>query len=147
MPGYNEKTIWIVQFLGKRLDWRMWSKKFLAMSGKKQYKDVLTRRTVVPAATAVIDISNDAGKDELKAREANEEAYHDLILANPNKVAFNLIDKSLTTELPDSSAPLVWKKLSAKYDSHSLTTVVELSNQFNNSKLTSLSIDPEDWIV
>ena len=83
----------------------------------------------------------------MKAREANKVAYHDLILENPNKVAFNLINKSVTTKLLDGSAPLVWKKLSAKYDSHSSMTVVELSKQFKDSKLTSLSIDPDDWIV
>ena len=92
MVGNNKRTIQIVQFSGKRLDWRMWSKQFLAMSGKKKYKDVLTGKTAVPVATAVINLTNDPGKAELKAREDNEAAYHDLILANPNKVAFNLID-------------------------------------------------------
>ena len=84
----------------------MWSNQFLAMSGKKNYKDVLTRKTAVPSAMTVIDISNDAGKAQLKARDDNESAYHNLILANSNKVAFNLIKKSVTTDLPDSSSPM-----------------------------------------
>ena len=109
----------------------MWSKQFPAMSGKKKYKDIFTRKTAVPSATTVINISTNAGKAQLKAREDNKSAYHNLILENPNKVAFNLIDKSVTTDLPDGSAPMAWKKLSAKYNSHSSTSVVELSNVFN----------------
>ena len=54
----------------------MWSKQFLAMSGKKKYKEVLTRKTAIPSATM------------------NESAYHNLILTNPKKVAFNEILKA-----------------------------------------------------
>ena len=100
------------------------------MSGKKKYKEVITGRTAVPNASSILDISTDAGKAQLKAREHNESAYHDLILANPNKVALNLIDKAVTTELPDGDAALAWTKLSSKYDSKSSTKVVELSNKF-----------------
>ena len=53
MSGYSEKTIHIAQFFGKKLDWQMWSKQFLVISGRKQYKDVLTGKTAVPAATTV----------------------------------------------------------------------------------------------
>ena len=55
MSGYSEKTIRIVQFSGKKTDWRMWSKQFLAMSGKKGYKEVLTGKVTVPAATETPD--------------------------------------------------------------------------------------------
>ena len=46
--GYSEKTIRIVQFSGKRSDWRMWSKQFLAISAKKRYKDVILGTATVP---------------------------------------------------------------------------------------------------
>ena len=70
-----------------------------------------------------------------------------MILTNQNKVAFNIIDKAVTKELPDGDAGLAWRKLSAKYDSKSSVKVVELSHEFNESRLTSLKTDPEDWIV
>ena len=81
----------------------------------------------------VINTSNNVGKAQLQAREDKKSAYHDLILANPSKAAFNLIDKSVMTNLLDGSAHMAWKKLSAKYNSHSSTAVVELQNDFNES--------------
>ena len=145
--GYTEKTIRLVQFSGKKLDWRMWRKQFLAMSGKKGYKDVLTGKVIAPPASATLDVSTADGKKELKAREDNESAYHDLILSNPDRIAFNIVDKATTTDLLDGDAALVWERLSRKYDSKLATTVANLSREFNNAELTSLSIDPEDWIV
>ena len=95
----------------------MWSKQFLAMSAKKGYKHVLVGKTTIPAALDVIDTSNNAGKDQVKAREDNDNAYHDLILSNKNKIAFNIVEKAITTGLPDGGASLAWKRLSTKYDS------------------------------
>ena len=125
----------------------MWSKQFLAMSAKKNYKNVLIEKTTIPAASDVIDTSNNAEKAKLKAREDNNNAYHNLILSNTNKVASNIMDKVITTDLPDGDAFLAWKILSSNCNSKSSTVVVGLSNEFNKAKLTNLSIDPEDWIV
>ena len=145
--GYTEKTIHLVQFSGKNLDWQMWNKKILAMSGKKGYKEVLTGKVTVPAATETPDASTTDGKKQLKARTDNESAYHDLILSNPDRIAFNIVNKATTTDLPDGDAALAWANLSTKYDSKSATTVANLSREFNNAELKSLTIDPEDWIV
>ena len=147
MPDYNEKTIHIVQFSGKKSDWQMWSKQFLAMSAKKNYKNVLIGKTTILVASDVIDTSNNAERAKLKAREDNDKSYHNLILSNTNKVAFNIINKAIRTDLPGVDASLAWKRLSAKYNKKSSAVVVGLSNKFNEEKLTSLSIDPEDWIV
>ena len=51
------------------------------------------------------------------------------------------------TDLPGDDASLAWKRLSAKYDSKSMTVVVGLYNEFNKAKLISLSINPEDWMM
>ena len=61
----------------------MWSKKILAMSGKKQYKDVLTCKTTVPDATTVY-ADNNTGKAQLKTREDKKSTYHNLIFLKPN---------------------------------------------------------------
>ena len=117
------------------------------MSAKKKYKNVLTGKTTIPAAFDVIDISDNPVKVKLKAREDNKNAYHNLILSNTNKITFNIMDKAITTDLTDGDASLAWKILSDKYNSKSLTVVVVLCNKFNKEKLTSLSVNPEDWIV
>ena len=55
MSGYNEKAIRIVQFSGKKEDWQMWHRQFLAMAGKKKYKDVLLGTVKVPDASESLD--------------------------------------------------------------------------------------------
>ena len=37
----NEKTNQIVTFSGKRNDWRQWSKTFLAVAEKREYRAIL----------------------------------------------------------------------------------------------------------
>ena len=94
------------------------------MSAKKGYKNVLVGKTIISAVLYVIDTSKDAGKAQVNAREDNNNAYHDLILSDENKIAFKIIDKAITTGLPDGDASLAWKRLSSKYDSKSLTVMV-----------------------
>ena len=125
----------------------MWSKQFLAVSGKRDYKDVLEGNTSIPAKSETLDITTDAGKAKMAARKANDNAYHDLILSNKHLVAFNIVDKSVTNDLPDGDAALAWKDLKKKYDSKTPSTMVSLSEQYHNSKLENLKVDPEVWIV
>ena len=143
----NEKSIRIVPFSGNKKDWRMWSKQFLAVSGKRDYKDVLEGKTSIPAKSETLDITTDAGKAKMAARKANDNAYHDLILSNKHLVAFNIVDKSVISDLPDGDAALAWKDLKKKYDSKTPSTMVSLSEQYHNSKLENLKVDPEVWIV
>ena len=147
MSTTNEKSIRTIQFSGKTKDWRMWSKQFLALSGKREYKDILLGTASPTPDIDVLDLSTDAGKTKLAARKANDNAYHDLILANQTKVAFNIIDKSISTDLPNGYAFADWKNLTNKYDSKSTVTAVTLSEQYNSSKLKNTKTDPETWIV
>ena len=57
----------------------MWSKQFLAMSAKNNYKNVLIGKTAIPAASDVFGTSDNAEKARLKAREDNDNTYHILI--------------------------------------------------------------------
>ena len=147
MSATNERSIRTIQFSGKTKDWRMWSKQFLALSGKREYKDILLGTVSPPPDSDVLDLSTDAGKAKLAARKANDNAYHDLILANQTKVAFNIIDKSISTDLPNGYAFAAWKNLTSKYDSKSTVKAVTLSEQYNSSKLNNTKTDPETWIV
>ena len=147
MSTNNEKSIRVIQFSGKKKDWRMWQKQFLAISSKREYKDILTGKTPVPPHNESIDISTGEGKTKMKARKANDHAYHDLILANEQPVPFNIVDKAVTADLPDGDAAKAWKDLSKKYDSKTGMTVVSLSEQYNKSKLKNTKMDPDEWIV
>ena len=107
----NEKSIRTIQFSGKTKDWKMWSKKFLALSGKREYKAILSGTTKPPSDSEILDLSTDAGKTKLAARKANDNAYHDLVLANQTKIAFNIVDKSVSTYLPGEDAFMAWENL------------------------------------
>ena len=121
----------------------MWSKQFLAVSSKRDYKDVLLGNKAVPAESDTLDPATVDGKEKLAARKANDNAYHDLILANQHPVAFNIVDKSVSSDLPNGNAAMAWKSLVKKYDSKSSVTVVSLSEQYNKSKLENIVTDPE----
>ena len=86
-------------------------------------------------------------KVKAKAREANKIAYCNLILANPHQVAINIVDKAVTADLPNGDTHKAWADLGDKYDSKTSSTVVQLSSKFINSKLTDITVDPEEWIM
>ena len=67
----TERSVRIIPFSGKKSDWRIWSRRFLAAAGKKKYKDVLLGIEASPAVSEVLDESKD--KDKLKAKKANIE--------------------------------------------------------------------------
>ena len=144
MSTTNEKSIRIVQFSGKKKDWRMWRKQFLAVSGKREYKDVLTGIVKVPKASDILDPSKDDDKKKIQARKANDMAYHDLILANEQPVAFNIVDKAVTIDLPNGDAAKAWADLTRKYDNKTSSSVVTLSDEYNSSKLENVKTDPEE---
>ena len=136
-----DKAIRIIPFSGKDEDWRMWSQKFQGRARLKKYKGVLTGDTVVPAH----DESVSANSKEGKAREANDNAYTDLLLSSDDVVFFGLIDESKTDSLPDGDAHLAWTKLCDRYEPKTNATKVELKKEFNDSSL-STGEDPEVWI-
>ena len=107
----------------------------------------MTGKIKVPAKSDVLDPTKEADKKKLKARKANDSAYHDLVLANQTAVAFNLIDNAVSTDLPDGDAAKAWKALNKKFDSTSSSTLVALSELFHSSALTDIWTDPEEWIV
>ena len=117
----------------------------MAVAGRRDYSDILDGSVTVPPDADVLDTTKD--KDKLLARKANQNAYQDLVLANKDPVAFNIIDKSITKDHPKGNARLAWLSLDRKYDSSGAATVVKLSGMFHDSKLNNTIVDPEEWIV
>ena len=79
----SEKSIRIVTFTGKRNDWRQWSKKFLAVAEKREY------RSILETDPDKLDIKIDMKK------KMNSQAYNDLLLAMTEDVSFGLVDEFL----------------------------------------------------
>ena len=110
----TEKSVRIIPFSGKKLDWRIRSRCFLATTGKKKYKNILLGIDTVPSDNEILDESKKSDIEKTKARKANEETYHNLVLANSEVIPFNIIDMSVTKKLPDGDVHLAWRTLNAK---------------------------------
>jgi len=132
-----EKTIRVIPFGGKHEDWPMWSKKFLARSRERCYKEVL------------LGTSEEATTDEakLKLRLSNEKAYTDLLLSCSDEVSFGAVEEAVTDELPDGDAKKAWANLVAKYEPKTSGTLVLLKKEFFASKMESAEADPDEWIA
>ncbi len=106
-----EKAIRVLPFNGKKAEWRMWSRKFLAHAMKPGYLKVMDGTDKAPAAATVLDISTDAGKAQLKLREANDDGYTDLLLSQDDDVCFSLVDQAKTTDQPEGCLHTAWTNL------------------------------------
>ena len=89
----------VVPFSGKQKDYRMWSRKFLATSTMKGYRDVLLGKMEVPKL--IPDSSTKEGKLQALAVIANERGYSNLLLSLLDEVCFGIIDDAWTEKLPD----------------------------------------------
>ena len=147
MSSMYERSIRVIAFSGKKKDYRMWRKQFASVAGRRDYEEILDGSIVVPADSENLKSDNDAHKEKILARKANKNAYNDLVLANQDPVAFNLVDKSVTTDLPNGCARTAWLALERKYDSSKAATVVRLAKLYNDSELKNTVVDPEEWIV
>ena len=142
-----EKTIRILTFSGKDEAWPMWSKKFLATGKRRNYKNVLLGKDVPPPEAEVLDLSSQEGQLQKKARDANENAYNDLLLACMDDVSFGIVDCSMTDKLPDGDAAKAWAGLVAKFEPDTGSSKVELKHEFAESKLENKYDDPDEWIT
>ena len=59
-----------------------------------------------PKVPKQIKIHKDVDKDILKLHKANQKTYCKLILACHRDIAFNMVEKSVTKDLPDGDANL-----------------------------------------
>ena len=112
----DERTICVIEFSGKQVDWAGWSEKFLARAHLKGYQDVLLGDKKVPNDDESLDLSTDEGKAGKKARDRNVAAYVDLILSITNeteagRVAFQIVKGAKPKTLKRGDAKLAWKCL------------------------------------
>lgn len=146
------KSIKIIEFSGKKTEWKGWSGKFLARAHRNGFKNVLTGVEKIPTKMeyeAAVIVNDD---DKIKAYDNNQTAYEELILSIDHKsksgrVAFNLVQncKSLN-DYPDGNAKQAWDRLTAKYAPKTAPSLLQLKKDFENSKLESTEVDPEEWI-
>ena len=137
----------VLQFSGKESEWNMWSKKFLATARKRGYKSILENKEKLPDASEDIDVSTAEGLAKTKVREANENAYTDLMLACVDDISFGIVEMSVTVEQPEGDARLAWKRLYDKYEPSTGASKIELKAEFAQLKLECVADDPDEWVT
>ena len=130
----EEKSIRIISFSGKRSDWRVWSRKFLAVAEKRGYKKILTGALELTSTSSAED------------QQLGVNAYNDLLLAMTETISFGLVDESKSAICPEGDAAKAWGKLMRRFESKTSASKVKLMGQLHASKLTKKSKDPEVWI-
>lgn len=118
----------------------MWSRRFLAKTQASSFKEILLGTTVVPIDTAALD--KDAKKE---LRKKNDMIFSELLLSCTEEVAFGCVDTARTSDYAEGNCALSWKHLTARYESTSEATKVEVKRKFHESKLGK-NEDPDEWI-
>ena len=95
----NGKTIQIVTFSGMRNYWRQWSKKFLAVAEKREY------RALLQTDPDAMDVKSE------ETKKMNSLAYNDLLLAITDDVSFGLVDEASSSTFPEGDVRTAWGKL------------------------------------
>ena len=140
-----EKTIRVLPFTGKKKDWPMWSKKFLARARARGYREVMLGKEQVPEHDLVLG-SSDADKKKAKARKYNDDGYNELILSCDEEVSFGLVDEAVSDSLPDGDLAKAWSKLAKKYQPTTKVAMTDTKREFTESSLSS-GEDPDVWIT
>ena len=153
----GEKSLRIIEFSGKKDDWKVWSQKWLARASMKGYKNVVIGKQKIPKKTEYEDAlqkdtQNASDKSQIKNYELNTAGFEDLILSicgttSTGKVAFELVAGCETQANPDGDVALAWKRRIQKYEPKTAPSYIKLKRKFVNSKLKSAENDPEEWIT
>ena len=72
----------------------MWAGKFIARANKKGYRNVILGLEIVPKQTEILD--SNTHKKEIEIREANQEAFDDLMMAMDEKVCYGKVEEAKT---------------------------------------------------
>ena len=154
---FEEKSLRVIEFSGKKADWKVWSRKFLARGNKRGYKEIVEGKVKIPSKS-VYDTSNSVSNPtpfdtkNIRTYEASIVAFEDLILSingesKAGRVAFDLVDGCTTHDNPDGDVKLAWDRLTHKYEPKTAPSYIQLKKDFANSKLEDAKQDPDEWIT
>ena len=139
----EESAVKLKPFSGKEEELVYWAPMFLARADAKGYRDIAEGIEKVPS-DGDAEVTDPA---KLKLKQLNKAGYSELMaLMSRAKVAFMMVRKARTTDLPNGSLYEAWKNLTARYEPKGVETVQEVIEQYNDCKLEE-GEDPEEWIT
>ena len=118
------KNIHIIEFLGKKRDWKSWLEKHLSQGKWKGYKKLWVGNGFTVGVDKIpmqseferaLEGSTDLDKKVVKLGELNKLTYEDLILlinkdSSIEKVAFGLIQNAKSPDFPEGNSKLDWDR-------------------------------------
>ena len=142
----------VIIFSGKKVEWPLWSEKFLARANRKGYKGILVGTDTVPDDNEDITLETDKEirKSKLELRRLNEEAYEDLVLAVDGKtdvgrLVFSLIKGSKSENFAGGSAREAWKRILNKFEPKKAPNRLQKKKKIQGLKL-KYGQDPDIYI-
>jgi len=131
----ENKAIRIIGFDDKKKNYRTWATKFRSVATFRGYSTILVEKDPkIPKHDKILK-DTDTDREKEKLRKANEKAYCELILACQGPIAFNIVRKCTTDDLPTGNAYLAWNKLKERFDPRISNKKLQLKEKFTNSKL------------
>ena len=88
-------------------------------------------------------VFNDADKEEIRLRKANNHAYCNLALARQRDIGFDLANNIVTANLQVGDAHVAWKRLKEIFDPQDATDKVRLQGEITRLKLSDWKENPE----
>ena len=141
----ESKGICVISFDNKKKNYQTWTKKIMSSAILRGYNIVLMEAD--PKAPGQSKVLKDTDKKLLKLCKANQKAYCKLILVCHGDIAFRIVEKSVTKDLPDGEANLAWNSLKRRFDPKTSSNKLKLKKKFTNSSLTKWKKDLADWIM
>ena len=149
-------SIKTIPFNGKKDRWSSWKRKFLVMSSRKGYKDLLLKKETILTAAAINALTGstktDAEADKEKQIKLLELGFEDLVLSiddktQEGKVVFKIIESAVSAEFPEGDATIAWERLIEKFEPKETGSRLELRDQFQSKTLKSIKVDPEVFMT
>ena len=100
----ENKAIRIIGFDDKKKNCRTWATKFRLAATLRGYNMILVEKDPkIPNYDKVLN-DTETDREKEKLRKANEKAYCEIILSCQGPIAFNIVRKCTTDDLPTGSA-------------------------------------------
>jgi hypothetical protein len=142
------KTVKGLPFSGKAKDFKVWHFRFLAYANMHKCRSILDDDNIVaPAASEVLDNTNDAHKDKLDYRQQNTNAYTLMSLSVVDPISYEAVRNATTTDLPFGDAKAAMTNLIKIYKPVTRTEMHALEHQFHHCELLEDNSNPDKWFA
>ena len=125
----------------------MWATKFRSATTLRGCSMILVEKDPKIPKHNMILKDTEANKEKGKLCKAKKKANCELIHVCEGQIAFKIVRKCTTDDLPTGNVFLAWNKLKERSDPQTSNEILQLKEKLINSKLTDWKKLPDDWIM